>query len=541
MSVDDSAKLDADRALVGRTIARKFKLLRLLGAGGMGAVYEAEDLLLGRRVALKLMKAAIASNTALVQRFVREARAADSIQHKNIVRVLDLAADDETGSFYIVQELLSGESLAEKLERERALLPKEAVTIIVAVLDALAAAHERGIVHRDVKPENVFLHREADGTITPKLIDFGISKVAEQQEGLAKTQTGTALGTPYYMSPEQVRGDSSIDHRADQWSAGVMLFELVTGRRPFQGENYNLLILEIMTRRAPRADEVAPGIAPELAAVIARALEPNRDQRFESSRAFRSALEALSLDDTARISRVRDAALARADAPTIDAESAAAHANVALGATLAADGDAAIPLVASPSVSETHAEAIAIAKAQPERELTPVASKRPARGALFAGIALGAIVSVAAAVSVSRSSSGAQRAPQTTERSPTTPSRSTAGLPVNPSIHGAATGAVTTSAPPTNSAVIADSGAPSVVAVNRGPSTTGRVRSPRTNAAASQPAQPPRVATNTQSTQSTQGTQNAQATQSSQPAQNPQSSGATSGTGGGFRPITTYP
>ncbi len=292
LAVEDSrrARAPAEDPVVGRVIAHKFKLCRLLGAGGMGAVYEAEDLLMRRRVAIKRMKPGFNEQSTHVQRFIREARAADSIQHRNIVRVYDLAASED-GAFFIVQELLSGESLSERLDRVRKLSSEDALAVFVPVFDALHAAHERGVIHRDIKPDNVFLHCEADGTETPKLIDFGISKSVDA-EGLARTQTGTALGTPYYMSPEQVRGSSSIDHRADLWSAGVMLFEALTGHRPFVGENYHVLILKIMTDRAPRACDVDPSVSRAVSEVLASALEPGRDRRFASARAMREAFEA---------------------------------------------------------------------------------------------------------------------------------------------------------------------------------------------------------------------------------------------------------
>lgn len=304
MSLDD-AELAQHQALIGQVIANKFRLVRLLGAGGMGAVYEAEDLLLKRRVALKLMKPEVARNKSMAERFIREGRAANAIEHKNIVRVFDLALDDEAGSLFIVQELLVGESLADRLDREHKLSVADTVVIMDSVLEALQFAHAKGIVHRDIKPDNVFLHRGADGEIVPKIIDFGISKVtAEQQEGLAKTQTGTALGTPYYMSPEQIRGDSDIDHRADLWSAGVMAFEMMTGQRPFSGENYNMLIINIITNPAPDATAVDPSVPSAISAVIARSLKMDRAQRYSDARSLRHAFDDAVLEADSRTSQV---------------------------------------------------------------------------------------------------------------------------------------------------------------------------------------------------------------------------------------------
>jgi serine/threonine protein kinase len=404
------ARVDSDEALVGRVIARKFRLVRLLGAGGMGAVYEAEDLLMKRRVALKLMKPEVATNQGLVQRFIREARAADSIQHPNIVRVLDLAADDDSGSFYIVQELLSGESLADRLDRERRFSSTVAVSLMGPVLDALYAAHERGIVHRDVKPENVFLHRDPSGAEVPKLIDFGISKMNEGGAGLAKTQTGTALGTPYYMSPEQVRGDSNIDSRADLWSAGVMLFELVTGRRPFLGDNYNLLILKIMTDRAPRADQVDPAVSRALSNVIEKALEPDRSQRYPTARALREALTAalVAEADEAPVLVTRPSGVElRADAPTMDAMHASQTDARAIAATMVADAIEPAPVTKS-SVAALSADS------SPSVPSVVAAAKRRPRGGVLAGGALLAVaVSALAVVGVRRpSGASSERAPE---------------------------------------------------------------------------------------------------------------------------------
>jgi serine/threonine protein kinase len=302
---DEDNEPDLDEALVGRTIANKFLLKRLLGAGGMGAVYEAEDMLLKRRVALKLMKAAVARNKGFVQRFIREGRAANSIEHPNIVRVLDLAVEEDSGSLFIVQELLSGESLADRLSRDKRLSVAEAVALLDPVLEALQHAHSRGIIHRDIKPDNVFLHRDASGAVIPKIIDFGISKVTEeQQEGLTKTQTGTALGTPYYMSPEQIRGDSNIDSRADLWSAAVMGFEMMTGQRPFNGDNYNMLIINIITSPPPDATTVEPSVPSSVSDVLKRSLKMNRDERYPTARELRDALDEAVLMSGSRVTNV---------------------------------------------------------------------------------------------------------------------------------------------------------------------------------------------------------------------------------------------
>jgi serine/threonine-protein kinase len=379
--------------LVGQIINGKYRLLRLLGAGGMGAVYEAEDPMLRKRVALKLMKASIANNEQLVERFVREARAADAINHRNIVRVIELARDSSTGLFYIVQELLVGENLADRLEREGRFSCSDALTMISPILDALGEAHQRGILHRDVKPENVFLHQGPQGEIIPKLIDFGISKMTDALPGLAKTQTGTALGTPYYMSPEQVRGDSTIDRRADLWSAAVMMFELITGQRPFRGENYNILILRIMTDRAPSALSIEPSIPSAVSAVIAKALDPIRDNRYATAGQLRDALQAAVESEGQRLTAPIDlrphspvtAVLPATDAYTLDATLDEAPVDSSAKRSLIADTDVA-------RVDQTQFELGATQAPMPAK---------PQRAAMLIGASLFVLVAVAGVVGVS--------------------------------------------------------------------------------------------------------------------------------------------
>ncbi len=276
---------------VGQIIGGKYRVLRLVGAGGMGAVYEAENAWIKRRVAIKVLRPELLRSNEAVQRFTQEAQAATSIEHPNIVYVLDMGQEPSDGSLYIVQEYLTGIDLRRRLEHDKRLSVQEVLSTLVPIMSALMAAHDRGIVHRDIKPENIFLSRGTGGEIVPKLIDFGVSKIMDAAGALAKTQTGTALGTPYYMSPEQGRGDSTIDARTDVWSVGAVLFELLAGAPPFDAANYNLLVLKILTERPPRIETMAPGIPADLAAIVHGALEPDRDRRFASMRDFRDALQ----------------------------------------------------------------------------------------------------------------------------------------------------------------------------------------------------------------------------------------------------------
>jgi serine/threonine-protein kinase len=276
-----------DETLVGQVIAGKYAIRRLLATGGMGTVYEAENTWTRRRVALKVMHAEYAANEEAVQRFMREAQAATQIAHPNIVDVLDMGQEPGSGALYIVQEFLTGIDLRDHLNERGSMSPAEAFEIMLPVMEALALAHERGIVHRDVKPENIFLARGAGDEVVPKVLDFGIAKVSTAEaDSLSMTRTGVAMGTPFYMSPEQARGDSSIDGRTDVWSVGAVLYEMLAGRCPFVAPNYNLLITKIITERPPRIELFAPAVPAAISDLVHRALEPDRAQRFATMRAF---------------------------------------------------------------------------------------------------------------------------------------------------------------------------------------------------------------------------------------------------------------
>jgi serine/threonine-protein kinase len=224
------AREDRSGALVGG----KYRLVRLLGRGGMGAVYEAENTWTRRRVAMKLLRPEYARDKEALRRFMQEAQSASQIAHPHIIDVLDLGLENSDGSLYMVQELLQGEDLRARLKAAGKLPATEALAVMVPILGALAAAHEHGVVHRDIKPENIFLTKESTGRVMPKLIDFGVSKVLEPGQTGAQTGAGTALGTPRYMAPEQLRGEPDVDARADVWSVGVVLYELLSGGNPFE-------------------------------------------------------------------------------------------------------------------------------------------------------------------------------------------------------------------------------------------------------------------------------------------------------------------
>ncbi len=320
-----STSRDELEALVGQTIGEKYLLQRLLGVGGMGAVFEAKNIGTGRRVALKLMLAALAQHKDQVERFLREARAAAKIEHPNIVQVLDVGQSAD-GSFYLVQEFLRGRDLRSLLDERSVLAPSEVRSLLAPVMSALAAAHKLGVVHRDIKPDNIFVAEQSTGERLAKVIDFGIAKLTEAgPENLSVTRTGTAIGTPLYMSPEQARGERSIDGQTDVWSLGVVMFEALSGSTPFSGESYNEVLAKILTLRAPRLDEIAQGISSEIAAVVAKSLEPSRAHRYRSMDEFLAATMSAEAFAGHRVATVIGRPSVRPDAATIDASAPRSH------------------------------------------------------------------------------------------------------------------------------------------------------------------------------------------------------------------------
>ncbi len=285
-----------DASILGGTIGGKYEVIRLLGVGGMGAVYEARNKWTGRHVAIKRLLPAFNANADLVRRFMQEAQAATQIAHPHIVDVLDMGQEPTDGSLYIVQEFLQGMDLRSLQAQRERFPPGEAISLLMPIMDALAAAHAHGIIHRDVKPENIFLTQGSDGAIVPKLIDFGVSKVTMTgADDRSKTKTGVAVGTPDYMAPEQARGDTTVDPRADVWAIGVVLYELLCGRPPYLAATANLVIAKIITEPPPRIETFAPDVPPALAAIVHRALEPNRDERYGNMLELMSALDASGL------------------------------------------------------------------------------------------------------------------------------------------------------------------------------------------------------------------------------------------------------
>ncbi|MGZ3449900.1 MAG: protein kinase domain-containing protein [Polyangiales bacterium] len=261
----------------------RYRVVRFLADGGMGSVFEAENTWTQRRVAVKLLLPELGKSADRVQRFLREARSATKIDHPNIVDVLDMGEDKPTGALFLVQELLKGRDLRHHLDQKpgRRIDAKEASQLLVPILEALEAAHQLGVLHRDIKPANIYLAKHGN-IVTPKLIDFGLSKLM-RRDGEVGPQTGggVPIGTPHYMSPEQARGDRELDGRSDVWSMGVVFYECLTGRPPFDAPNLAALLVKVASERPKPVDERAD-VPAELAAIVHRALEPEIDRRWGS-------------------------------------------------------------------------------------------------------------------------------------------------------------------------------------------------------------------------------------------------------------------
>jgi tRNA A-37 threonylcarbamoyl transferase component Bud32 len=301
-----AAPPDADGAfdsLIGATLAGRYEIVRRIGEGGMGAVYEARHVVIGKRVAVKVLLEKFLTKSDFVARLLQEARLASSIGHENIVDVTDFGTTADGRSF-VVMEFLDGEALSQLVMREAPLPVERTLRIARQVASALGAAHAKGIYHRDVKPENVYLVQRGEVDFV-KVVDFGISKAVKQggnEEGADAyrlTHTGLLLGTPLYMSPEQARGDEDLDHRVDVWALGVMMYECLTGEVPFRANNYLGIISQVLTHTAAPPSQVRPelGIPDAVEAVVMRAMAKDRSRRYGAMADLEHDLERLLAGD----------------------------------------------------------------------------------------------------------------------------------------------------------------------------------------------------------------------------------------------------
>ena len=294
---------DQAESIVGQQVGR-YEVLSLLGRGGMGEVYLARDPRLGRHVALKLLPVALTLDRDRLGRFEREARAASSLNHPNVCTIYEVG-ETEDGRHYITMEYVEGVTLRQQMNDRQMMKLADVLDVGAQIAAALAAAHEAGVIHRDIKPENVIVRR--DGLV--KVLDFGLAKLTEERQvsdstaptrALVKTATGMVMGTPHYMSPEQVRGQEA-DHRADIFSFGVILYEMLSGRRTFGGESAIEVMNAILKEEPAELSETNAKISPQLERIVRRCLEKKPERRFQSASDLGFALEALSTPSGSRL------------------------------------------------------------------------------------------------------------------------------------------------------------------------------------------------------------------------------------------------
>jgi tRNA A-37 threonylcarbamoyl transferase component Bud32 len=277
------------RPVPGDVIGGKYRIVRLIGDGGMGTVYEAHHEFLETTVALKFLHSELAKRAGLGSRFLQEARVSARIRSPHVTHVTDV---DQTadGSPYLVMELLHGEPLQQAMDRRGKLPVEQAIDFALQILSGLESAHAIGVVHRDLKPDNVFIVPATGGPLL-KLIDFGIAKLrasTEYQKGL--TRAGVIMGTPEYMAPEQLFSAETVDHRADLYSLGVILFEMLSGRRPADGDDVETIVAAVVSGKVRRLAALEPSLNPGLVAVVERSLLPDREARFATALEMRLAL-----------------------------------------------------------------------------------------------------------------------------------------------------------------------------------------------------------------------------------------------------------
>jgi serine/threonine protein kinase len=290
----------------GDVLAGKYRIEKILGVGGMGAVVSATHLQLDQKVALKFMLPQGVSNQALVERFSREARAAVRLKSDHVARVLDVGTLP-WGAPYMVMEYLDGADLGSVVGRDGPMSPDAAVDCVLQACDAVAEAHSLGIVHRDLKPRNLFLTQRNDGRALVKVLDFGISKHKFGGD-MSLTSTSEVIGSPYYMSPEQLKSAKAADERSDIWALGIILYELMTGQVPFQGESVTALTAMVLQETPLRVDQLRPDVPRDLATVVSRCLQKDPALRYASVSELAAALQPFAPHDTkdlaARIARI---------------------------------------------------------------------------------------------------------------------------------------------------------------------------------------------------------------------------------------------
>ncbi|AKU98536.1 Serine/threonine protein kinase PrkC, regulator of stationary phase [Labilithrix luteola] len=414
-----AASAGGDPSVLGRTIAGKFVVEKFLGGGAMGAVYRARWPALEKNVAIKVMHRSIAQEASFAARFAREAKAAARLDHPNSIRVID-SGEEADGLLYIAMEYVEGRDLYRVIHEDWPISDSDIVDILAQALSAIGVAHEMGVIHRDLKPENLMIlpgrNDGEEGRYLVKVCDFGIAKItskgADGSEGASishnLTTHGLVVGTPEYMSPEQARGER-LDARSDIYSAGVILYQLLTGRTPFTGEHALAVVLQHVTANPPAPHEIYPDVHKGLEAVCVKAIAKEREDRYQTARDMRMALRS-----------------------AIDARSASTPRADALGATVKA------PAVA-PALSA------AVTRVTPPGLAAGTEPPKKSRVGLFIGAAVMIVViGVGAAYAHSLSEGGASEAPATTASAPAVavpaavaPNASVSASPSAVSVHSA--------------------------------------------------------------------------------------------------------
>ena len=321
----------------GEIIDGKYRIVRMVGEGGMGAVYEGENTRIKRRVAIKVLHSAVAEKKDVVRRFEREAQAAGHIGSEHIVEVLDLG-NLPSGERFMVMEFLDGEDLTSRIKSRKRLTPHEAIPILHQVLEGLAAAHEASIIHRDLKPDNIYILKSKAGRADfVKILDFGVSKFNALDSEMSMTRTGAVMGTPYYMSPEQAKG-GTVDNRSDLYAMGVVLYQMVTGRVPFNASSFNELLFKIALESPEPIETIVPNCPPSFINLVNKAMSRDANARFQSAREFQQALMQWQQitpqpggDRTAPLPQVPDMRAQQGSAPMLHAGSTGPFAQSAPG------------------------------------------------------------------------------------------------------------------------------------------------------------------------------------------------------------------
>ena len=478
----------------GDTVAGKYLLESMLGRGGMGAVFRARHLLTDRKVALKWMLPDEEAGAAAVQRFLREARAMGRIDHPSVVGVLDVGVEGDAA--FLVMELLRGSSLRDRIEASGKLSIPEAIGLLLPAMEGLAAAHAAGVVHRDIKPDNLFCVA-GGGT---KVLDFGVSKLQGDRfagPGAAGsgaiTHTGAMVGTPAYMAPEQVRGDRDIDARTDVWALGAILYEAITGQLPFDHETLGQTIVAIATMAPPRIESHVADIPLALADVVHRALEKDRDARWPSVESFANALVPFASGatfTTPRPTSVRPPSMGSGET-SLDSGAEAPPASSkrsTSAATMASGDDIHVSVVAPPSAKTSTTSATPFVSSSANRSVE-LPRQGPPWGWMAASGGLVAIA-IAGAALLGRGAS--------TTPSPPPPTHASTALPSVDAGTDALVIAIVTPPPPTVVAIPAPD-----------PTTAPAVAAPRTGHTrpthADRPTTPPPPSSTATTTPSSQG------------------------------------